>query len=84
MLKVEYLLKISRMSDVYMPTSGPLFSTSTQLQARNNYRVEAIRLPGETENDARERLKVIVEDSEQRLAMEFRRLREVVLRFLKR
>jgi hypothetical protein len=35
MLKVEYLLKISRMSDVHMPTSGPLFSTSTQPQARD-------------------------------------------------
>jgi hypothetical protein len=33
MLKVEYLLKISRMSDVHIPTSGPLFSTSIQPQA---------------------------------------------------
>jgi hypothetical protein len=33
MLKVEYLLKISRTRDLHMPTSGPLFSTSTQLQA---------------------------------------------------
>ena len=33
MLKVEYLLKISRMSDMHMPISGPLFSTSTQPQA---------------------------------------------------
>jgi hypothetical protein len=32
-LKVEYLLKFSRMSDVHIPTSGPLFSTSTQPQA---------------------------------------------------
>ena len=50
----------------------------------SNYRVETVRLPGETEKDARERLKVIVEDSEQRLAMRIRRPREVVLRFLKR
>jgi hypothetical protein len=33
-LNVEYLLKISLISDAHMPISGPLFSTSTQLQAQ--------------------------------------------------
>jgi hypothetical protein len=50
----------------------------------SNYRVEAARLMGETEKDARERLKVIVRDSEQKVTMQIRRPREVVLRFLKR
>jgi hypothetical protein len=34
MPKVDYLLKISRMSDAHIPISGLYFSTSTQLQAQ--------------------------------------------------
>ena len=54
MLKVEYLLKISRMSDAYMPISGPHFSTSTQPQARSNpSRVIRLDLLVEFDNEYR-------------------------------
>jgi hypothetical protein len=46
MLKVEYLLKISRMSDVHMPISGPLFSTSTELiPAQSRHKLQRYRSP---------------------------------------
>jgi hypothetical protein len=46
MLKVEYLLKISPMSEVHMPTSGPHFPTSTQPQARRVVSVDDAKLAG--------------------------------------